>query len=62
MLVETVLSMLTTVFQSKKVASRVGLLPRPRGVDDGGVQSVGPVGLEIDDKNIVRLSIAEFSR
>jgi hypothetical protein len=38
MLVETVLSRLTTVFQSKKMGHRVwSLLPGARGVDDGGV-------------------------
>jgi hypothetical protein len=45
MLVETGLSMLTTVCHSKKVGHRVWAhRPRPRGVDDGRVQSVGPVG------------------
>ena len=37
MLVETVLSMLTTVFHSKKKGIACGLLPCPRRVDDGSL-------------------------
>jgi hypothetical protein len=45
MLVETVLSRLTTVCQSTTVGHRVwAVLPCPRRVDHGSVESLGPVG------------------
>ena len=45
MLVETVLSMLTTVFHKQESGpSGVGILPCPHRMDDGGIQSLGPVG------------------
>lgn len=60
MLVETVLSMLTTVFHSKKVSHRVWAYFRARVAwTMAAFNLLG--GLEIDDENTVRLSIAEFS-
>ena len=62
MLVETVLSMLTTVFQSKKVSQRVWAYFRARvGWTMAACNLLARWGLEIDDENMVRLSIAEFS-
>ena len=61
-LVETVLSMLTTVFQSKKVEHRVWAYFRARVAWTMAVFNLlARWGLEIDDENMVRLSIAEFS-
>ena len=62
MLVETVLSMLTTVFHSKKVGHRVWAYFRARVAWTMAVFNLlARWGLEIDDENMVRLSIAEFS-
>jgi hypothetical protein len=62
MLVETVLAMLTTVFQSKKVGHRVWAYFRARVAWTMAVfKLLARWGLEIDDENMVRLSIAEFS-
>jgi len=62
MLVETVLSMLTTVCQSKKVGHRGWASFRARvGWTMAACNLLTRWGLEIDDENMVRLSIAEFS-
>jgi hypothetical protein len=62
MLVETVLSMLTTVFQSKKVGHRVGAYFRARlAWTMAAFNLLVRWGLAIDDEHMVRLSIAEFS-
>ena len=62
MLVETVLSMLTTVFHSKKVGHRVWTYCRARlAWTMVAFTLLARWGLEIDDENMVRLSIAEFS-
>jgi hypothetical protein len=61
-LVETVLSMLTTVFHSKKVGHRVWAYFRARiAWTMAAFNLLARWGLEIDDENMVRLSIAEFS-
>ena len=62
MLVETVLSMLTTVFHSKKVGHRVWTYFRARVAwTMAAFNLLARWGLEIDDENMVRLFIAEFS-
>jgi hypothetical protein len=62
MLVATVLSMLTTVFHSKKVGHRVWASCRARVAWTMAVCNLlARWGLDIDDENMVRLSIAEFS-
>jgi hypothetical protein len=62
MLVETVLSMLTTVCHSKKGGHRVWAYFRARVAWTMAVFNLlARWGLEIDDENMVRLSIAEFS-
>jgi len=62
MVVETVLSMLTTVFHSKKVGHRVWAYFRARlAWTMAAFNLLARWGLEIDDENMVRLSIAEFS-
>ena len=62
MLVETVLSMLTTVFHSKKMGHRVWAYCRARiAWTMAAFNLLARWGLEIDDEDIVRLSIAEFS-
>jgi hypothetical protein len=62
MLVETVLSMLTTVFHSKKVGHRVWAYFRARVAwTMAAFNLLARWGLEIEDENMVRLSIAEFS-
>jgi len=62
MLVETVLSMLTTVFHSKKVGHRVWTYFRARiAWTMAAFNLLARWGLEIDDEDMVRLSIAEFS-
>src|SRR5215510_5998734 len=62
MLVETVLSMLTTIFHSKKVSHRVWAYFRARVAwTMAAFNLLARWGLEIDDDNMVRLSIAEFS-
>jgi len=62
MLVETVVSMLTTVFQSKKVGHRVWAYFRARiAWTMAAFNLLARWGLEIDDEDMVRLSIAEFS-
>jgi hypothetical protein len=61
MLVETVLSMLTTVFQSQKVGHRVWAYCRARlAWMTAAFNLLARWSLEIDDENRVRLSIAEF--
>jgi hypothetical protein len=62
MLVETVLSMLTTVFHSKKMGYRVWAYFRARiAWTMAAFNLLARWSLEIDDENMVRLSIAEFS-
>jgi hypothetical protein len=62
MLVETVLSMLTTVFHSKKMGHRVWAYFRARVAwTMAAFNLLARWGLEIDDEDMVRLSIAEFS-
>jgi hypothetical protein len=62
MLVETVLSRLTTVFHSKQVGHRVWAYFRARVAwTMAAFNLLARWGLEIDDENMVRLSIAEFS-
>jgi hypothetical protein len=62
MLVETVLSMLTTVFQSKKVGHRVWASFRARlAWMMAAFNLLARWGMEIDEHDMVRLSIAEFS-
>ena len=62
MLVETVLSMLITVFHSKKVRHRVWAYFRARVAwTMAAFNLLARWGLEIDDEDMVRLSIAEFS-
>jgi len=62
MVVETVLSMLTTVFHSKKVGPRVWASFRARlAWTMAACNLLARWGLDIDDDNMVRLSIAEFS-
>jgi hypothetical protein len=62
MLVETMLSMLTTVFHSKKVGHRVWAYFRARVAwTTGAFNLLARWSLEIDDENMVRLSIVEFS-
>ena len=62
MLVETVLLMLTTVFHSKKVAHRVWAYFRARVAwTMAAFHLLARWGMEIDEHEMVRLSIAEFS-
>ena len=62
MLVETVLSMLTTVFHSKKVGHRVWASFRARVAwTMAAFNLLAQWGMEVDDHDMVRLSIAEFS-
>jgi hypothetical protein len=62
LLVDTVLSMLTTVCHSKKVGHRVWAYVRARVAWTMAVFNLlARWGLDIDDENMVRLSIAEFS-
>jgi hypothetical protein len=62
MLVETVLSMLTTVLHSKKVGHRVWAYFRARVAwTMAAFNLLARWRLEIDDEGMVRLSIAEFS-
>jgi hypothetical protein len=62
MLVETVLSMLTTVFHSKKMGHRVWAYFRARvGWTMAVFNLLARWGMEIDDHDMIRLSIAEFS-
>jgi hypothetical protein len=62
MLVETVLSMLTTVFQSKKVGHRVWADCRARlAWTMAAFNILAQWSMEVDDHDVVRLSIAEFS-
>jgi hypothetical protein len=62
MLVETVLSRRTTVFQSKKVGHRVWAYFRARVAwTMAAFNLLARGGREIDDEGMVRLSIAEFS-
>jgi hypothetical protein len=62
MLVETVLSMLTTVFHSKKMGHRVWAYFRARVAwTMVAFNLLARWGLEIDDETMIRLSIAEFS-
>ena len=62
MLVETVLSMLTTVFQSKQVGHRVWPYFRARLASTMAACNIlARWGMEVDEHNMVRLSIAAFS-
>ena len=62
MLVDTVLSMLTTVFHSKKVGHRVWAYFRARVAwTMAAFNLLARWGMEIDEHEMVRLSIAEFS-
>jgi hypothetical protein len=62
MLVETVLSMLTTVFHSKKVGHRVWAYFRARiAWMMAAFNLLARWGMEIDEHEMIRLSIAEFS-
>ena len=62
MLVETVLSMLTTVFHSKKVGHRVWAYFRARlAWTMAAFNLLAGWTMEIDEHEMVRLSIAEFS-
>jgi hypothetical protein len=62
MLVETVLSMLTTVFHSKKVGHRVWAYFRARiAWTMVAFNLLAWWGMEVDEHDRVRLSIAEFS-
>jgi hypothetical protein len=62
MLVETVLSMLTTVFHSKKVGHRVWSYFRARlAWTMAACNILAQWTMEVDDHDMVRLSIAEFS-
>src|SRR5437773_2411530 len=62
MLVETVLSMLTTVFHSKKVGHRVWAYFRARlAWTMAAFHLLAQWSMEVDDHDMVRLSIAEFS-
>ena len=61
MLVETVLSMLTTVFHSKKMGHRVWASFRARVAWTMAVfHLLARWGMEIDEHDMIRLSIAEF--
>ena len=61
MLVETVLSMLTTVFHSKKMGHRVWAYFRARVAWTMAVFNLlARWGMEIDEHDMIRLSIAEF--
>jgi hypothetical protein len=61
MLVETVLSMLTTVFHSKKVGHRVWAYFRARVAwTTAAFNLLARWGMEVDDHDMVHLSIAEF--
>ena len=62
MLVETVLSMLTTGFHSKQVGHRVWASCRARVAwTMAAFTLLAQWGMEVDDHDMVRLSIAEFS-
>ena len=62
MLVETVLSMLTTVFHSKKVGHRVWAYFRARVAwTMAAFNLLARWGMDIDEHEMVRLSIAAFS-
>ena len=62
MLVETVLSMLTMVFHSKKVGHRVWASFRARVAWTMAAFTIlARWGMEVDEHDMVRLSIAAFS-
>lgn len=62
MVVETILSMLTTVFHFKKVSHRVWEYFRARlAWTMAAFNILAQWGLEVDDNGVVHLSIAEFS-
>lgn len=62
MLVETILSMLTTVFHGKKVSHRVWEYFRARVAWMlAAFNLLAQWGLEVDDHDFIHLSIAEFS-
>jgi hypothetical protein len=62
MVVETVLSMLTTVLHSKKVGHRVWAYFRARiAWTMAAFNLLARWGMEVDDHDMVHLSIAEFS-
>jgi hypothetical protein len=62
MLVETIFSMLTTVFHGKKVRQRVWAYVCARVAwTMAAFNLLAQWGLEVDDNNFIHLSIAEFS-
>jgi hypothetical protein len=62
MLVETIFSLLTTVFHSKKVRQRVWEYFHARVAwTMAAFNLLAQWGLEVDDSNFLHLSIAEFS-
>ena len=61
MLVETVLSMLTTVFHSKNMGHRVWAYFRARVAWTMAINLLARWGMEIDEHDMICLSIAEFS-
>ena len=62
MVVETVLSMLTTIFHFKKVSHRVWSYFQARlAWTMAAFNILAQWGLEVDDHGVVHLSIAEFS-
>jgi hypothetical protein len=62
MLVETVLSMLTTAFHSKKVGHRVWAYFRARlAWTMAAFNFLAQWSMEVDEHDMVLLSIAEFS-
>jgi hypothetical protein len=62
MLVETVLSILTTIFHSKKVGHRVWAYCRARiAWAMAAFNLLARWGMDVDDCHMVHLSIAEFS-
>jgi len=62
MLVETVLSMLTTAFHSKKVGHRVWAYFRARlAWTMAAFNLLAQWSMEVDEHDMVRLSIAELS-
>lgn len=62
MLVETIFSLLTTVFHGKKVRQRVwAYFPARVAWTMAAFNLLAQWGLEVDDHNFIHLSIAEFS-
>ena len=62
MLVETVFSLLTTIFRGKKVRQRVWEYFQARVAwTMAAFNLLAQWGLEVDDRDFIHLSIAEFS-